>query len=95
MMAGCPPPPDAFVLSDCLLGIPDKLRPPDQMDVTYKVDLYLSGTDYYYAFVSSSIREPIEVYDACCNSICRIGFPITTPCDWLDEAEDFGTIWEE
>jgi len=95
MMNVCPAPTDAFVLSTCLLDIPDELRPEDDPDVTFKVDLFKDNDTYYYAFLSSSISAPIEVYDACCNSICRIGPFVTEACDWRDTAEELGTIAED
>ena len=95
MMMVCPPPADAFVLSDCLLDIPDMLRPEDDPAVTFEVNLFLEDGDYLYAFISSSITAPIEVFDACCNNICRIGFPQTTLCEFQDTAEDLGIIFSE
>ncbi len=95
MMMICPPPMDAFVLSDCLMDIPDMLRPADDPDVTFEVNLFLDNGDYLYAFISSSIVAPIEVFDACCNNICRIGFPETTACTFQDTAEDLGIIFSE
>ncbi len=95
MMDVCPPPADAFVLSSCLLDIPDELRPEDDPDVTFEVELFKSNHAYYYAFLSSSFSTPIEVYDACCNYICRIGFPSTEECDWRDTAEELGIIAED
>jgi len=96
MMSVCPPPVDAFIMSDCLLEIPDMLRSADDPNETYSVDLYNDNGDYYYAFKPAAINNTkLEVYDACCNYICRIGFPITEECDWRDTAEELGTIWEE
>jgi len=96
MLMNCPAPVDAFVLSNCLMDIPSELRAADDPDETFKVDLYKYNDTYYYAFIPAAFNNTkIEVYDACCNYICRIGFPITEECTWIDEAEDLGTIFEE
>lgn len=96
MMSNCPTPEDPFVLSNCLLAIPDMLRDADDPDETFSVDLYNDNGTYYYAFKPAAFNNTkIEVYDACCNYICRIGFPITEECSWRDTAEKTEDIFEE
>ena len=95
-LMACPVPADPVVLSSCLMDIPDMLRENDDPNETFSVDLYNDNGTYYYAFKPAAFNNTkIEVYDACCNYICRIGFPITEECDWRDTAERTADIFEE
>jgi len=96
MIMNCPTPEDPLVLSDCLLDIPDMLRSADDPNETFSVDLYDDNGQFYYAFKPAAFNNTkIEVYDACCNYVCRIGFPITEECDWRNTAEKTTRIFEE
>ena len=89
----CPAPDDPFVVPDCILEQIEQRRP--SSDITYKVDLFRQSTGAYrYALLPSSLREPIYVFDPCCELDCTLG-TFDGGCDWLDEAEDLGSIYEE